>query len=397
MGWRDTLRPASFRGVEFLIDSTEKSGGRRAVRHDFPQKDFPFFEDLGRKAREFSFEGYVIGEDYNLQRNLLEGALELPGPGQLIHPYRGNKLCICTEFRVRESSKEGGLARFTFTFVETGLVPQFPASAGADLVEDAADNASDTAGGWFATVMNVIGYAQHVIDAAKAIVADLKAKLDAVLGPIKAAVEAVAELKRALDDFILDLDALIRAPFELAAKIKSLFKSFANLPALPSRKVSALLDAYGLVSGDPNIPPGTPARDQQQANQDALLALIRVTALSEACKLAPSIAFSSYEEALAMRETLTGFLDAEMEAATDDNVFSSLQALRVEVVRSIPGTDNDLARLITYTPPVDLPSLVIAQELYGDAARAEEIVARNKIPRPAFVPGGQALEVLSNG
>ena len=44
-------------------------------------------------------------------------------------------------------------------------------------------------------------------------------------------------------------------------------------------------------------------------------------------------------------------------------------------------------------------ALVIAQRLYGDPARMEEraaeIVARNKVPHPGFVPGGAALQVLS--
>jgi len=44
-----------------------------------------------------------------------------------------------------------------------------------------------------------------------------------------------------------------------------------------------------------------------------------------------------------------------------------------------------------------MPAIVLAYRLYGDAERADEIVARNRVRHPGFVPGGQPLEVLSNG
>jgi prophage DNA circulation protein len=39
---------------------------------------------------------------------------------------------------------------------------------------------------------------------------------------------------------------------------------------------------------------------------------------------------------------------------------------------------------------------VVAHQLYGDATKADEIIARNRnVRHPGFVRGGQALEVLS--
>jgi prophage DNA circulation protein len=40
---------------------------------------------------------------------------------------------------------------------------------------------------------------------------------------------------------------------------------------------------------------------------------------------------------------------------------------------------------------------VLAHRLYGDLAAETDLVARNRIPNPAFVPGGHPLEVLSRG
>ena len=62
MSWKDELRPASFRGVEFFIDVSQKSLGRRAVLHEFPNRETPYTEDMGRVAEGFEIEGHVLGK-----------------------------------------------------------------------------------------------------------------------------------------------------------------------------------------------------------------------------------------------------------------------------------------------------------------------------------------------
>jgi prophage DNA circulation protein len=54
-----------------------------------------------------------------------------------------------------------------------------------------------------------------------------------------------------------------------------------------------------------------------------------------------------------------------------------------------------LSPLTTFTAGRALPAVVLAHRLYGAADRAEDIVARNHVANPLFVPGGVALEVLS--
>ena len=51
---------------------------------------------------------------------------------------------------------------------------------------------------------------------------------------------------------------------------------------------------------------------------------------------------------------------------------------------------------IRVTPEATQPALVLAYGLYEDAGREAEIVTRNKVRHPGFVPGGQALEVLAD-
>jgi prophage DNA circulation protein len=63
-------------------------------------------------------------------------------------------------------------------------------------------------------------------------------------------------------------------------------------------------------------------------------------------------------------------------------------------VRDITTRGADLSRLCEVTAGADIPALVLAQRLYGDAAREDDVLERNPaIRHPGFVPGGLILKV----
>ncbi|WP_431355959.1 DNA circularization N-terminal domain-containing protein, partial [Algimonas porphyrae] len=51
MSWRDQLEKASFRGVPFHVSRSGGEVGRRVQLTEYPLRDRPYAEDLGRKAR----------------------------------------------------------------------------------------------------------------------------------------------------------------------------------------------------------------------------------------------------------------------------------------------------------------------------------------------------------
>ncbi len=97
-----------------------------------------------------------------------------------------------------------------------------------------------------------------------------------------------------------------------------------------------------------------------------------------------------------MRTEVTDRLDTLMESATDDESYQALADLRSATAKDITARGADLARVVAYDPPATRPALVIAYDLYEDAGRDAEIVGRNHVRHPGFVPGGQPLEVLSD-
>jgi prophage DNA circulation protein len=118
--WRDNLRPASFRGVEFHVSAGSRSSGRRGIEFEYPKRDDPYFEDLGRIARRWSITGYVIGSDYQRQADALCSALEAIDPGTLVHPTMGTMRVVCQPYTRTEKKTEGGYAEFDMVFVEAG-------------------------------------------------------------------------------------------------------------------------------------------------------------------------------------------------------------------------------------------------------------------------------------
>lgn len=117
--WIDNLLPAFFRGVPFYMEHDDLTVGRRVQLHEYPQRDKPYAEDLGRAARKLAITGYVIGPGYMTLRDLLLGALEAPGPGCLVHPHYGPMMVMAKgECKVTHSKDEGGMCRFSMSFVE---------------------------------------------------------------------------------------------------------------------------------------------------------------------------------------------------------------------------------------------------------------------------------------
>lgn len=118
--WRDALRPASFRGAGFFVQVGSRGGGRRTVLHEYPKRDDPYAEDMGRRAKEFPVLGYLLGNNYLTQRDALEVALDAEGPGLLVLPTRSDIQVQCVRFVTTEREQYGGYCEIEMTFVEAG-------------------------------------------------------------------------------------------------------------------------------------------------------------------------------------------------------------------------------------------------------------------------------------
>jgi len=159
--WRERLRPASFRGAKFHVEVGGKQSGRRIALHEYPKRDQPFAEDMGKRTIMFEITGYCVewdrqlGRDYTQPRDALIAALDKEGPGTLIHPTLKDDLqFVCERYSISESRDKGGYCVFQMHFIEAGQAAgsiPYPNTTAA--VSSAAANANAASSQSFAANM----------------------------------------------------------------------------------------------------------------------------------------------------------------------------------------------------------------------------------------------------
>jgi prophage DNA circulation protein len=384
MSWRDHVGPARFRNVPFHVAVAEVSGGRRTVKHEFPGQSLPYVEDLGQKGRDFTVEGYVVGDDYLSLRDALLEALEAEGPGELVHPYHGRRRVAVVNYRVRESSDSGGMAVFSIEFSETPDAPPQPSTA-PDVKGVVRSSASKARAAVEAEFLSSYAPGPQPVSLVGALTGAARA-LDAALSGITLDGQALATLRRSTEALLGGALSLAGKPGSLVARLSALLTGF--------EEWRSLLPVYSFDPG-PRPVGMTAVRRREQASFDALRRLTQRLVVLRSVELMMDESFDSYDAGIAARNILSGLLDEQVEVAADDT-YPALLQLRADLVRAVPGPSEDLPRLSKHTPSATLTSLVLAHQLYGELSLEADLISRNRISHPAFILGGRELEVLSH-
>jgi len=402
MDWKLKLRPASFRRVPFKVSVSEVEGGRRTVQHDYPLRDDPYIEDMGLKARQFSIEAYVIGDDYMAQRDALAAACDKPGSDTLIHPYFGKQTVVCTGYRVREISSEGRYAVLALSFVKSSAVPK-PVISTDNLTAtvSAAGAALAHAGEVFAKAFSVAGTVGRVAAAASE---GVNAATNAI-NTVKNQARKAAAFKAKVGNLIADINLLMLAPGDLANSLLDLITfdfgggTLTN-PYNTTAKIEDLRELQNLfLYGENDIVPPlvSPSMIIQARNQNALKDYMRQAAVLACVRVVVDIPFVSYTDAVDTRDAVVDPLDTLMESVEDDELYQAMFDAKNQLVNDIEARTSGLPRIQRYAPPVAVPSLVLAHKLYGSISMEQDIIDRNGIRNPAIIAGQEDIEVLSNG
>lgn len=374
MNWRNALRPASFRGCRFEVEAGSLSGGRRVQVHEYPQRDNPFTEDMGRSKREYSVSAFLIGPMARQQRDALLNALEEAGPGTLVHPFHGELRVAVQTFDCSWSKDEGGIFRVEMSFVEAGELT-FPSSimdSVAALVA-AANTLQAIARGDFAALFGVLGLSGSVFDSALSAVGTVLDVLDR-LGGVGSAL---------LGMFRSDLSGFLHDPVKLAAELGGLIGEITDLSTLEQLAGAD----FGMTTGKTV----TAAGQQRAINADSLSTLVHLEAIAQAMRVVGGQSWEIYDDAVTVRDALSSRMDAEMNVTQNDAVFSALREARVTLIADINRRAETMSRLQKVTLPETVPALVLSYDLYGTASRSGEIVARNRVRHPGFLPPSSLL------
>ncbi len=89
MSWADNLQDASFRGIAFDVERTSDSGTHALAIHQSPYSSVATVDDMGEDPHKHSIRAYLLGDDYEIDRDRLMLALAQRGAGELVHPIYG--------------------------------------------------------------------------------------------------------------------------------------------------------------------------------------------------------------------------------------------------------------------------------------------------------------------
>jgi prophage DNA circulation protein len=390
--WKKRLRTASFRGVEFELTVASLKAGRRTARHEYPLRDVPAVEDMGRATREIRLDGFVVGDDYMSQRDRLLAACETPGAGVLVHPYFGRLRVVCEACEVVEQNEEGRTAGFRLAFIESGAL-QFPTGKGASSrkVDRGSSRVKSSAVADFVKAFNTSKGSALVKSAAASFKRRTK-DLRKALSRGKSVVSDTFAAKARLDLMVSDAANLVVSPAELASNVLLAMEEIADFDAL-----SLFVGDLPPVDDEPAEadPSETESEFQRFTNDEALNRLFARLAFAELVLHINADTFASFDEAVAVRGDLVSQLAEEEldDFATSFTGHKDLVELRTGLAEYITALAADLARIETVELDFPLPAVVLAYELHDDPTRDVEIIARNKVFDPLTVFG--EVKVLS--
>ncbi|WP_460063171.1 MULTISPECIES: DNA circularization protein [unclassified Pseudomonas] len=403
MNWRDRLLPASFRGVGFWIDQAKTPVGRKGQLHEYPQRDLPYFEDLGQQAKTHEITAFIIGADCLEQRDKLLKALEA-GNGELVHPWLGRLQVKVGECDMTHTRQDGGLVTFSLKFYPDRPLPFPTATVSTQKVLLAkADTLLGSAVSRFEEVIVRIQAARIGINNLRNSLTGVFDVIKEQLKPLIAQYKEITELVRAVKEL----------PKEVAAEFKGLLGDIKELKAFAKEgyrgviaDVSQQLEAIRKA----DAPKITTGKDTNAAAQ-AMADLVQDTLIVKVAQWVASMPVA----AKPVRLLSTPSLDQQSKQpisrqevpATDD-----LQALQKDLVEALQMAKNKAGpahyqaisdvqdalvahlkavassgvRLVTKSFQESLPALVVAYKQFSDATRVTEVVQRNGATNPLYLP-----------
>lgn len=413
----EQLQPASFRGVPFEVEASGITVGRRTVVHEYPQRDRPYVEDMGRATRNITLQCFVVGSDYLEQAQALMHELEEPGPGTLIHPWLGEMEVTITSVSELQFDQGLGVASVTITATEAGdlELPAVTADEDTEALE-AADAVEKSAVDKFcedfdlSTINDWIDSALEgsLLDALNFVSAgDLGKLFDYAEGVANLADKAMALLSTDPKIFATRLAGalgLSRWATTVSAW-RGVAKSLKNL--CRHDKLKARTKAYAERKDEPM----SDVTRQVMKSQAAIETLVRQLLIAQMVGVSTLVATSkdvsspdgeedtrtttrSYDEIVELRDELCQVLDDELLMEENDEMYQVLDEARTAIFDVLTHKADALQHVVIVKPDDVFPAVVLAYDYHDDADRDLEIARRNGVEHEGFCPASE-LRVLS--
>lgn len=424
MTWKDRLQDASFRGVRFKVQSEGSAVGRRVETHEYPNRDKSYTEDLGKITFRPNITAYVVGSDCFDQRDRLIEALNKPGSGTLVHPTYGElSVCVDGEVKVSTTSGEGRMVQFDLKFVEAGELSyptagtatantlvsscsaldgsisdsfeQFGMNGLADFIQaDVIEQATELID-FISDSMEMVD--SHVADAGRLLKGDISILLS-LPSSGKDFIEALQKMWRTgnrlygnatgvmkmikgLAGISLGIDAAPRGVWKTDSTSTKSSKQQGNYVASAVRTTAISEAAYAVTTL-----PTQSLVNRVQSPQSPGWQSVTHPALNNVQEGTVSVDILSWDELVDIRDTLNIAIDKELSRIMDDRLFLLLRRVKSDLNNDIKTRLVQTQKTVERTPDQVVPAMVLAASWFDNASRESDIVRRNAVAHPGFVP-----------
>lgn len=394
------LRKASFRGVPFhFIDDSSTEHGRRVVLHEYPFRDIPYSEDLGRAARPF----YLIATFLDKEEALRFIALtEEEGAGVLIHPWYGSHLVALKGLaKVNWPKNNGGRITIELNFIEAGENTE-PDAAVDDIfnLNAIADELQSILDAQFGETWQKFLAVMDDVDAVVDSVSGVYSKFEEFLSPWERAISRIERAFVAVMSFIYSPAKLVDSIKDMIGRLGSLVDFSSSFSDVPSGNWKPLVDGSffseppkvswvqgddGVISIQPSFPNSNNPLEELPSE---LKNYVDLSLLIEVSRHVPEMSFSNTEELNNSRLTLVEAYKPHLFTA-NDGTFALIKDLLQQVTQSIDQKVVNIDLVETVSTQAIMPVLLIDYNVSGQIVHDQDIIKRNNVKHPLFVAAGE--------
>lgn len=439
--WRGLIRSSSFRGVPFAMVMEEGSHGRRQAVHEYPYRDTAWIEDLGRGTRRFVLRGFIIqnsqvygGGDVITQRQSLIAACEKKGSGTLIHPTLGELTVSVPEngLRISGSMENGRVFEFTLMVIESGqkvFAITDSAAAGNSVRTNYLKLVSTAVASTLArikgeirgvtqaikTIKGTVTFWTNMVDNSISEVTNLSNVLNSTFGNTRygrynkgsvggrssaivgsaATVDVVDDQglsdqvtaqsvmdRKNITDTVDELNNSSTAD-EFVQGISDVVNSILNSSGSVNERISALEKLANSTSTEYQ------QSDSSKAISATINTMIIVLCTGAMTSSAADANPTSRDESEQLAQRVSQQLDEALLLVgdrADDELYNALLSIRTAFISTMMNRSSGLSDLMLVTMAQPIPALTLANRLYQDSSRADELIQESRVPHPAFMP-----------
>lgn len=442
MPFEDRLM-AKFRGVDFTLDTTSGTSGRRAIPHSYPKREAGYAEDNGAVFKQEKIEGRFVGSDYVSRLQTLLNALNQSGSGELVHPWFGVMQVQVGNVNHKLTLAEDGLATFSFDVFNAGekLFPNASIDT-SESVKRAATEARNAAQA--AYIRSVLRYKEALTEDA-----GLGVLFDQAFDDLDEFTRSIPSLPSSLKDWTSRLERakssignLLAKPGDLVREAMGLIEDVKGVVIDPIQALSVydnirnrwdgmraeLTVRGGLGNSISTSDDGSASSFQRVSDTETLNAqdnnisafniLLLDNALVEKADAMANSNLNTESEQNTI-DSLTGVgreaiitgsqltmignaiasdLASAAEGAVergDSDVWRTFRALRLVVLEDTRIRAQKLPSLMTTRPNITIPAALLAWQKTGNTENRTRIIRRNGIINPSFIPAGLSVEVVN--